>query len=165
MLVLIALLIALIPSVAILYPFLRETGQSVLEDESSPLADLQRRWESTVAGLRSAELDRAIGTLAEDDYEWLKQQYMTEAAQIMKAMELEEHEEEAIRVALGRQIGEVRRRAGMIGEAEVSQTCPGCFALVRMTEPACPSCGNPMNTPDSEASSPKPGRGHETAGE
>ena len=91
MLILIAILLALIPAVAILYPILRgPRGGEPFEDESSAQAELQRRWDAALGGLKNAELERSIGTLAEEDYQWLRQQYMKEAALVMKAMELEE---------------------------------------------------------------------------
>ena len=95
MLVLVAVLLTLIPLVAITYPFVRRLAQNeVLEDESSPHAELERRWESALAGLRTTEVEYGIGTLSEEDYRWLREQQMVEAAQVMKAMELEEEQEQ-----------------------------------------------------------------------
>ena len=97
MLVLIAVVLALIPAIIIAYPFLRrgESGEW-LDDESSPAATLQRRWEAALDGIRSAELEHAIGSLSDEDYRWLRRQYMREAALVMRAMELEQEEEEAL---------------------------------------------------------------------
>ena len=91
MLILAAVLLALLPAIAIIYPFVRRMGRDELpEDESSPEVALGLRWDAALAGLKSAELDWTIGRLAEDDYRWLRERYMTEAALVMKAMELEE---------------------------------------------------------------------------
>ena len=66
MLVLIAIILALIPALIIAYPFLRRGESSEwLDDESSPMATLQRRWEAALAGIRSAELEHAIGNLSD----------------------------------------------------------------------------------------------------
>jgi len=112
MLVLIAVLLALIPAVAILYPFLRRLGRSeLLEDEGSPQAELARRWDAALAGLKNAELERALGNLSDQDYHWLREQYMTDAALIMKAMELEEEQEQELLSTIDREIQAVRRRA------------------------------------------------------
>ena len=46
------------------------------------------------AGLKSAELEHAIGNLNSDDYTALKEQYMIEASVVMKEMELGEKQEE-----------------------------------------------------------------------
>jgi hypothetical protein len=124
MLVLIAVLLALIPAIAILYPFLRGRGSYALpEDESSPQAELGRRWDAALSGLKSAELEWAIGNLAEEDYRWLRQQYMMEAAHIMKAMELEEEQEKEMLSAIEREMEQVRQRIlGQNGVAEAQGT-------------------------------------------
>ena len=68
MLVTIGLLLSLIPAVAVLWPFLMGLGRDEFaQDESAPVADLMRRWDAAVAGLRSTELDPAIGNLADAD--------------------------------------------------------------------------------------------------
>ena len=115
MLVLIAVLLALIPAIIIAYPFLRR-GESAewLDDESSPMATLQRRWEAALDGIRSAELEYAIGSLAEEDYRWLRRQYMREAAIVLRAMELEQEEEEALLTQIETETRRVRAR--VLGE-------------------------------------------------
>ena len=111
MLVLIAVLLALIPAVAVLYPFLRgRNGALAFGDETSNYAELTRRWDSVVAGLRNAELERAIGTLAEADFRLLREQYMADAALVMKAMELEEQQEGEMLADIEDEVQEVRRR-------------------------------------------------------
>jgi len=62
-------------------------------DESSLFAELERRWESAIDGLRSAELELEIGNLEKADYEWLKATYTREAVLVLKAMDLAEHDE------------------------------------------------------------------------
>ena len=123
MTILIALMLAMIPAVAILYPFLRRRHTpSPVEDETSTRSELDRRWEAALAGLRTAELDRAVGTLAEDDYRWLRERYMTDAALVMKAMELEEQEEREMLAAVEREVRQVRERVlGENGAREAGQ--------------------------------------------
>ncbi|MCI0440402.1 MAG: hypothetical protein L0177_14905 [Chloroflexi bacterium] len=121
MLILIAILLALIPAIAILYPFVRgRMGGEVVEDESAPQAALQRRWDSAVAGLRSAALEYALGNLAEEDYRWLREQYMLEAAQVMKAMELEFEQEEELLASITREMRNARLRVLGANGAEPS---------------------------------------------
>jgi hypothetical protein len=92
--VLIAIALVLLPAAAITYPFLRKRQlPEMLDDESAPQAELSRRWEATLASLKNAELERALGSLTEADYRWLRHRYMAEAAAILKAMELEYHQE------------------------------------------------------------------------
>ncbi len=109
MLVLIAVLLALIPASAILYPFVFKKGlSSVFRDETSTYSELTRRWEAAIAGLKSSELEHAIGNLTEEDYLDLREQYMLEAAAIMKSMELEDQQEEELLATVAEEVRAVR---------------------------------------------------------
>ena len=111
MLVLIAVLLALIPAVAILYPFVFRRGISnVFRDETSTYSELTRRWEAAIAGLKNTELEHAIGNLTQEDYHDLREQYMLEAANIMKAMELEDQQEEELLANVAMEVRAVRER-------------------------------------------------------
>jgi hypothetical protein len=121
MIVLITLALALIPVAAILYPFFgRRLVATVLEDETSPRAEMERRWDAALAGLRTAELERAVGSLAEDDYRWIRERYMTDAALVMKSMELEEQEEREMLAAVETEVRQVHER--ILGEKGASET-------------------------------------------
>lgn len=116
MLVLIAVLLALIPAAAILYPFVFRRGISnVFRDETSTYSELTRRWEAAIAGLKNTELEHAIGNLTQDDYRDLREQYMLEAANIMKAMELEDQQEEELLANVAKEVRVVRE--GIIGSS------------------------------------------------
>ncbi|PZC42619.1 MAG: hypothetical protein DK302_001549 [Chloroflexi bacterium] len=109
MLVLIAIIMTVIPAAIILYPLIRRIGSTeLLKDESSLTAELNRRWESVVAGLRTAELEMSIGNLSEEDYHWIKNTYAKETAQIMEAMELQDEEEEELMKSLELEIKKVK---------------------------------------------------------
>ncbi len=111
MIIVITIALTLIPVVAILYPFLRRHGLSgSLEDETSPRADMERRWDAALTGLRTAELERAVGSLNEDDYRWIRERYMTDAAVVMKSMELEEQEELDMLASVEHEVRQVRER-------------------------------------------------------
>ncbi len=133
MVVLLALLLALIPAIAVSYPFLLRSARTApSEDDSSPQAETSRRWEAAVAGLMNAELERGIGSLAEEDYRWLRQQYLTEAALALKTMELED--------------GRAQRMQGVV-ELVVQRTRPGGSRDDPADRPvACPSCGAPSES-------------------
>ena len=97
MLVLISILLALIPTIAILYPFLRGPAwRSPPIDENSTDTDLTQKWEVAIAGLKNTELEWNIGNLNDQDYRWLKHQYMMDASSVMKAMEIEKTQEQEI---------------------------------------------------------------------
>lgn len=152
MLVLIALLLALIPAVAILYPFLRGMGRAeTAEDEGSTHAELSRRWEAALAGLKSTELEWAIGNLSRQDYSWFREQYMTEAALVMKAMELEEEQEKELMSNVRREVRQVRVRALGSDSRSPSVTCPNCSSTVEPHSQECPSCGQPLAVAGQEA--------------
>ena len=111
MLVLIAVSLAVAVALVIALPFIRpaRTGGEP-PDESSSVAEIGRRWDSVVAGLRSTELEHALGNLTDEDRRSIMEQYMLEAAGLMKEMRLEEDQEEALVTELGRQVREVRAR-------------------------------------------------------
>ncbi|MCL0028974.1 hypothetical protein M1N23_02365 [Dehalococcoidia bacterium] len=112
MLVLTAILIALVPTIAILWPFVAGTSRYEFEsDESAPRADLMHRWDTAVEGLRSAELEHAIGNLETSDYQLVRVELMTEAAIVLKTMELEEAEEQQMLGAVNQELQAVRTRA------------------------------------------------------
>jgi hypothetical protein len=112
MLVLIAILLALIPAAIVLHPLVRRLGaDEFLMDESSVSAELTRRWESALAGLKAAELELSIGNLTEEDHAWLKERYTTEAALVMKAMELEEQQEQDLLDRITAEVADARARA------------------------------------------------------
>ena len=123
MLVLIAVLLALVPAIAILYPFVRRPHTAyMLDDGSLPQAELARRWEEALAGLRNAELELALGNLAEDDYRSLKEAYMTDAAIVMKAMDLEAQEESELLASIQQEVRRAGDRAAGDGSPDSSST-------------------------------------------
>ena len=112
-LVLVGLALVAIPLAAILYPFLRRRGLHDVLADAEPHEELDRRWDAALAGLRSAELERAIGTLGEEDYQVLREQYMTEAALVLRSLEMEAGREADL---LARVEEEIRRvREGFLG--------------------------------------------------
>ena len=142
--ILAAVLLALLPAIAILYPFVRRMGGDELpEDESSPEVGLGLRWDAALAGLKSAELDWTIGRLAEDDYRWLRERYMTEAALVMKAMELEEDQQGELVASIERELEEARIRARE-SEGAGPLTCPECSGSVQPGAAQCPDCGKSL---------------------
>lgn len=147
MLILIAVLLALVPAIVILYPFLHRLQRAEpLQDESSPGTELERRWDSAVAGLRNAELERAIGSLSSEDHEWLRQQYMTEAALVMKAMELEEQQELDLLASIDIELQRAREQVlGVGGTGPPLLECPDCSSPVSEAADTCPDCGRPLD--------------------
>lgn len=113
-LVLVGLVLVAVPLAAILYPFLKRRGLHGVLTDAEPHEELDMRWDSALAGLRSAELERAIGTLGEEDYQVLREQYMTEAALVLRSLEMEAGREADL---LARVEEEIRRvREGFLGD-------------------------------------------------
>ena len=111
MLVAIAIILTLAPALLILWPFIAGLRRDEFEyDEGAPQADLTRRWDAAVAGLTSAELDHSLGNLSDGDYGKVRAQLMSEAADVMRDMELSEAEEERMLSALREEMFDVRSR-------------------------------------------------------
>lgn len=79
-------------------------------DEGAPQADLMRRWDAAVSGLANAELDHGLGNMTDADHSTVRQQLMTEAASIMREMELTSDEEERMLTALREEVRGVRSK-------------------------------------------------------
>ena len=117
MLVLIATLLVFIPAVAVLYPFIRRSSTVYLSERGAPLeAELHRRWEETLSGLRSVDVDRDLGNITEADYHLLREAYLVDAAMLMKELEVEEHREQAIMAEIESYVRQAR--TGMEGEEQ-----------------------------------------------
>ena len=132
MLVLITVMMAVFAAAAVLYPFLRDSGRGESTgDEGSFKDELDRRWDAAVAGLKNAELEWGLGNLAENDYQWLRRQYMREAALLMRAMELEPDQEEELLETVRLEVQHARLRAvGPDGEHERLGQTPGSVPAV-----------------------------------
>ena len=98
MLVLAAIIISVVPAILIAYPIIKKiaSNKSIPDDESSLYADLERRWEAALEGLRHAELEMSVGNVDESDYLWLKKVHMTEAAMVLKALEISVEDEKSL---------------------------------------------------------------------
>jgi len=141
MIVTIAIILTLVPALLILWPFVRGLRRDEFEyDEGAPQADLMRRWDAAVAGLTSTELDHSLGNLSDEDHQGLRTRLLTEAADLMREMELSEEEEERMLAALSEEVRGVR--TGIEGDAEVATDGAG-------------AAGEP--SPATQVQSPRPG--------
>ena len=119
MIVTIAIILTLVPVLMIAWPFILGLRRDEFEyDEGAPQADLMRRWDAAVAGLASAELDNSLGNLSDHDYAGLRAQLMTEAADLMREMELSEDEEERMLAGLREELLAARSRIEGEGDDE-----------------------------------------------
>jgi len=94
MIILVTIVICSVPAVLVLLPFIKRfTSSYQPEDESSLVTELERRWDSAIDGLRSTELEWEIGNLEQEDYQWLKTTYTREAVVVLKAMDVNNKDE------------------------------------------------------------------------
>lgn len=152
MLIAITVVLVLVPAVVILWPFVRRgSSQEYLEDESSPRAAIERKWDATILGLRNTELEWSIGNLEEEDYRWLRNQYVNDAAVLMKSMELEDSQEQELLESIELEIRQVRYR--VLGPNGVTPlvTCPSCSYGMEQKMDDCPNCGVPLVENEEEA--------------
>ena len=111
MLVLVGVLLAIVPAVFILWPFVVGLRRDEFDyDEGAPQADLMRRWDAAVSGLANAELDHGLGNMTDADHSTVRQQLMSEAAAVMREMELTSDEEDRMLSALREEVRSVRAR-------------------------------------------------------
>ena len=137
MIVTIAIILTLVPALLILWPFVMGLRRDEFEyDEGAPQADLMRRWDAAVAGLTSTELDHSLGNLSDEDYQGLRTRLLTEAADLMREMELSEEEEERMLVALSEEVRGMRAR--IEGDAETASEAEGAPDEPSLTTPVQP---------------------------
>ncbi len=110
MLVIFAFLLAIIPAVAILSPFVLKKKLPYLSDEEihliSPISD----WESAIFDLKNLELEFAIGNLTKGEYDSLRTTYMSKAAQILRSVHVSQNEQSELLVAVESEMQSVRNR-------------------------------------------------------
>ena len=111
MTVVITLMIALIPILAVLYPFMiRRHDDSLIDNETSARNDLELRWDSAISGLKTTELEMSLGALGKDDYAWLRERYLTDAATVMKSMRLRQEDEAVLLESVDAEVQDLRNR-------------------------------------------------------
>ena len=136
MIVAIAIILTLAPAVLILWPFIVGLRRDEFEyDEGAPQADLMRSWEAAVSGLTSAELDHTLGNLSDRDYRDLRTALMSEAADLIREMELSDEEEERMLAALREELLSARSRIEGANEREDTPNISDPTRSARSPEP------------------------------
>ena len=97
MLLIITAVLVLIPALAILYPFLRNNAIGSMDDKDSSVdTDMLRKLDVALEGLNNTELEFELGNISLEDYEWIKERYMTDAAYLMKILEMDESQKRTL---------------------------------------------------------------------
>ena len=160
MVILLSILLVAMTAAVILYPFVRRSRHDdLVDDEGAPEAELGRRWDAALDGLRSAELERTIGNLSEEDYQWLREQYMSEAALTLKAMEIEERQRQELLDTIEYEVQRVREMTESQNGLGPLARCQGCGAESPEDAEHCPACGHVLEPPPGPLSSTDPGTG------
>ena len=97
MLVFGSLLLSIIPVLVIIYVCLKR--ESLREFETiytsfDPQFKIQ--WDNAVQGLVNAEIENGIGNLDYSDYQWIRNEYINEAALALRSMKLTKSQEEIL---------------------------------------------------------------------
>jgi rRNA maturation endonuclease Nob1 len=127
-----------------------------LEGQASFTVDeLVARRDAIYAALKDAEFDREMGKLADEDYQIVRNRYMSEAAQVLRQLDrLAPEAEAALDAEIENAVAELRSDGKGISpdvvaavEAEVNSLIQHVVASGKHTL-ACPDCGRPYQPGD-----------------
>ena len=110
MIVLFAFVLAIIPAVAILSPFLMRKKHPYLSDKETHIAGPISDWEAAIFDLKNLELEFAIGNLAKEEYDSLRTMYMNKAAQLLRNVHVSQNEQSELMIAVESEMQSVRKR-------------------------------------------------------
>jgi rRNA maturation endonuclease Nob1 len=122
---------------------------------SSSVDELIARRDAIYAALKDAEFDRETGKLADEDYQIVRNRYMSEAAQVLQQLDhLAPEAEAALDAEIESAVAELRSDGKGIShdvvaavEAEVNSLIQHGVASGKYTL-ACPDCGRPYQPGD-----------------
>ncbi|MBX6770137.1 MAG: zinc ribbon domain-containing protein [Chloroflexi bacterium] len=114
----------------VLYPLLR--GETTPVDLPRVSEELLRRRDQVYAELRELEFDYRVGKVSAEDYTETRNRLETEAARLLRAIDVQVA---AIDDEIEREIREIRARRRL---------CPSCGGEVPLTARFCPSCGEAL---------------------
>ncbi len=117
--------------------------------------ELVARRDAIYAALKDAEFDRETGKLADEDYQIVRNRYMSEAAQVLRQLDrLAPEAEAALDTEIESAVAELRSDGKDIShdvvaavEAEVNSLIQHVVASGKHTL-ACPDCGRPYRPGD-----------------
>jgi hypothetical protein len=145
MLLLPAVLISIALVVFVIAPLLAAEGprQQMLPIDVTPLADLKRRRLVLYENLQDLEFEYRAGKIAEQDYKSLRENYTTEAAELMLASQEAEKPALAGDAFIEREViaRRARRRAAALPQ---DYTCPKCGFENPLPVKFCGDCGAPL---------------------
>ncbi len=112
------------------YPLLQKSSRRISFSVNHQAEDLQARKEEIYAAIRDIDFDFRMGKLSQEDYAALREQYKTEAINLMKKLD-------TLQLAAGKG----SRRAKPAGSAPANRFCTQCGEPTQPHEKFCSSCG------------------------
>jgi zinc-ribbon domain len=140
-----AVLISVALAVLVVAPLLAADGarQQVLPIDVTPLADLKRRRLVVYENLQDLEFEYKAGKIARQDYDSLRQNYTSEAAELMLASQEAERPALSGDAFIEREV--IARRARRRAAAPPDEyTCPKCGFENPLPVKFCGECGAPI---------------------
>ena len=115
MLVIGSFLLSLIPLSLIIFVFFRRSSLREFEEiHTSFDPQLKIQWDNAIQGLVNAEIENGIGNLDQSDYEWIRGQYINEAASALRSMRLTKIQEDILLKDLNQKIVSANPKLGTI---------------------------------------------------
>lgn len=97
MLVIGSFLLSLIPISLIIYVFFRRSSLREFEKVYTSFdPQFKIQWDNAVQGLVNAEIENGVGNLDQSDYQWIRVEYVKEAAIALRSMRLTKIQEDLL---------------------------------------------------------------------
>lgn len=153
--IVIAVLVLAAALAALAYPMYSAWTQAVTLDAST-LDDLLAQRDGVYATLRDLELDRELGKLDANDYESLRERYMTRATQILQQLDALRGEgaTREASVEIEKEVAALRRpttddepRTTTVDRV-TEKPVPTAIAEAKPPELQCANCGRPYRAGD-----------------
>ena len=147
MYLLIAVLIAIVLAVLVVWPLLKADSQqdsAVVPIDVTPLADLKRRRLVVYDNMQDLDFEFKAGKIAPDDYQSLRENYVAEAAELMLAAQEVERPRSAMDAYIEREVA--GRRARRKAPPVEDYVCAKCGFENPLPVKFCGNCGA-KNTP------------------
>ena len=117
MLVIGSFLLSLIPISLIIYVFFRRSSLREFEKVYTSFdPQFKIQWDNAVQGLVNAEIENGIGNLDPSDYQWIRVEYVKEAARALRSMRLTKIQEDLLLQDLHQKVAFVNPQLATIND-------------------------------------------------
>ena len=136
MTVFVALVLAVLTFVFVIYPFFRPKLRPVDSSEDEKLQELHSERDTTYSMLKELEFDFQSGILTKDDYRDLEARYKHKAISTLRNID-DTGRGVGVEEEIERQVQDLRRSKGRF--------CPQCGARAQESDRFCSRCGTSLN--------------------